>query len=477
MIWFAPSFYRCGELLSFRRAVAKIRTLLTIRWRSVKARAGEFLITLNEQIHDKVQLSAEMFVGGQGSAGGISGAPIISDISGGVQVVGILTHASSAEIRGTGILVGPNLVLTAAHVVPAMEEKAQYLLRPPSEQHWVPAKLIYRGVDNDVAILERAGIHTSAVASVVLSNLGAALQGRFGGSGDLADLEQAISLLREAVASVPPGHPDRAAMLSNLAAGLRARFGGSGDLADLEQAISLLREAVASVPPGHPDRAAMLSNLAAGLRARFGGSGDLADLEQAISLLREAVASVPPGHPDRAAMLSNLAAGLRARFGGSGDLADLEQAISLLREAVASVPPGHPDRAAMLSNLAARNPRHGNLERRSTPGTAPPGQPPRLPPRRLTPAQQPRHRDHHQPAGQLRHARAGSQQRNNAIARQEAAGTRPAPVSDPGAILKERPPPEFCRYNTGSSVGNPTCPRGDLNPQGGEISPNRENFT
>ena len=348
-----------------------------------------------------------MFVGGQGSAGGISGAPIISDISGGVQVVGILTHASSAEIRGTGILVGPNLVLTAAHVVPAMEEKAQYLLRPPSEQHWVPAKLIYRGVDNDVAILERAGIHTSAVASVVLSNLGAALQGRFGGSGDLADLEQAISLLREAVASVPPGHPDRAAMLSNLAAGLRARFGGSGDLADLEQAISLLREAVASVPPGHPDRAAMLSNLAAGLRARFGGSGDLADLEQAISLLREAVASVPPGHPDRAAMLSNLAAGLRARFGGSGDLADLEQAISLLREAVASVPPGHPDRAAMLSNLAARNPRHGNLERRSTPGTAPPGQPPRLPPRRLTPAQQPRHRDHHQPAGQLRHARAG----------------------------------------------------------------------
>ena len=54
--------------------------------------------------------------------------------------------------------------------------------------------------------------------------------------------------------------------------------------------------------------------------------------------------------------------------------------------------------------LAGTDRRRQNRHRQ--PGTAPPGQPPRLPPRRLTPAQQPRHRDHHQPAGQLRHARA-----------------------------------------------------------------------
>ena len=55
--------------------------------------------------------------------------------------------------------------------------------------------------------------------------------------------------------------------------------------------------------------------------------------------------------------------------------------------------------------LAGTDRRRQNHHRQ--PGTAPPGQPPRLPPRRLTPAQQPRHRDHHQPAGLLRHARAG----------------------------------------------------------------------
>src|SRR6266536_4758232 len=36
-------------------------------------------------------------------------------------------------------------------------------------------------------------------------------------------------------------------------------------------------------------------------------------------------------------------------------------------------------------------------------------------------------------------------------------------MSDPGTILKVRPPPQFCRYEAGSSVGNPSCPRGDLN--------------
>ena len=54
--------------------------------------------------------------------------------------------------------------------------------------------------------------------------------------------------------------------------------------------------------------------------------------------------------------------------------------------------------------LAGTDRRRQNRHRQ--PGTAPPGQPPRLPPRRLTPAQQPRHRDHHQPAGRLRHAQS-----------------------------------------------------------------------
>ena len=53
--------------------------------------------------------------------------------------------------------------------------------------------------------------------------------------------------------------------------------------------------------------------------------------------------------------------------------------------------------------------------RHHPPGTAPPDQPPRLPPRRLTPAQQPRHRDHHQPAGSSGTPEQPDSTRNKAI--------------------------------------------------------------
>jgi len=47
-------------------------------------------------------------------------------------------------------------------------------------------------------------------------------------------------------------------------------------------------------------------------------------------------------------------------------------------------------------------------------------------------------------------------------------------MSDPGAILKNESPAQFCRYDTGSSVGNPYVPEGDLNTQTGEISLDQE---
>ena len=68
------------------------------------------------------------------------------------------------------------------------------------------------------------------------------------------------------------------------------------------------------------------------------------------------------------------------------------------------------------------------------------------------------------PAGS--HAPDRQNAANRPPALPDQARTRPAPMSDPGAILKNRSPPQFCRYDTGSSVGNPECGRGDSNPHG-----------
>ncbi|UXY25984.1 CHAT domain-containing tetratricopeptide repeat protein [Streptomyces sp. HUAS TT20] len=184
-----------------------------------------------------------------------------------------------------------------------------------------------------------------------LSNLGAALQVRFGRTGDQADLDEAIRLGREASQATPADHPDRAGYLSNLSLALRERFERTGDQTDLDEAIRLGREATQATPADHPDRAAMLSNLAGALQVRFGRTGDQTDLDEAIRVGQEAVEATPAGHPDRATMLSNLGAALRKRFGRTGDQTDLDEAIRLGREATQATPADHPDRAAMLSNL------------------------------------------------------------------------------------------------------------------------------
>ena len=212
----------------------------------------------------------------------------------------------------------------------------------------------------------------------------------------LADLNEAVSLGRQATEITPPGHPGRAAILAILGAALRSRFEQTGALADLDEAITAERGAVEATPPGQPGRAGMLSNLGVALRpgssgpgrwptwtrqypprarqprpprpatragpghcanlggalqSRFMRTGALADLDQAITAAREAVEITSPGHPDQARMLSNLGMILNSRFEQTGDLADLDQAITATRAAAEATPPGGTGRAGALSNL------------------------------------------------------------------------------------------------------------------------------
>jgi hypothetical protein len=198
-----------------------------------------------------------------------------------------------------------------------------------------------------------------------VSDFWAALQERFNRIGELADLDEAITVTRELVAAAPAGHPDRPAYLSDLGAALQARFAHTGALTDLDDAISVVRDAVAASPAGHPGHAMCLSNLGNALVARFARIGEPADLDEAVAAGREAVAASPAGHPDRPAYLSNLGNALRTRFARTGELADLDEAITVTRDAVAVRPGDHPSRHAGLSNLGnalvARFARTGEL--------------------------------------------------------------------------------------------------------------------
>ncbi len=104
--------------------------------------------------------------------------------------------------------------------------------------------------------------------------------------------------------------------------------------------------------------------------------------------------------------------------------------------------------------------------RHHPPGTATPHQPARLPPRRLTRAQHP---PPPRPASPSQ-ATATPQTGQNTATRLPAPGNRPRTAARadvrPRRHNQKRSPMQFCRYDTGSSVGNPTRRIGDLNPGG-----------
>ena len=172
-----------------------------------------------------------------------------------------------------------------------------------------------------------------------LANLGVALSHRFQRLGELRDLEGAIARHRDANDLTPYGHPDKRRRLNNLGNSFRARFERLGELSDLEDAISMLRDAVCLTPHSHPQKPTLLNGLGSFFHARFERLGELIDLEDAISRQRDAVDLTPHGHPNKSAVLSNLGNSFRARFECLGELSSLEQAISMYLQA-ASVPIG-----------------------------------------------------------------------------------------------------------------------------------------
>ena len=181
-----------------------------------------------------------------------------------------------------------------------------------------------------------------------LSNdLAQALLGRFAIRGEIADLAEAIDLLRTALNATPDGHPDRARYVSNLAVLLREQAEHTGSATDVDDAIATGRAAVRG---SAPDPAALI-NLAAALWARYQRLGDLPDLDESIELGRRVVGAVVVDEAHRVVAQSNLGDALRGRFLRTLNRRDLDEAARLMSAAVAATPAGHPRERVYLANL------------------------------------------------------------------------------------------------------------------------------
>ncbi|KZV59768.1 TPR-like protein [Peniophora sp. CONT] len=187
--------------------------------------------------------------------------------------------------------------------------------------------------------------------STRLHDLGASLETRFRHIGELADLERAIALFRNAINLTPTGHPNMAGRLVDLGIALLGRFQHVGGLSNLNEAIANYRRANELTPEGHPDKHRQLAQLGVALFNRFQHRGELDDLERAVENHQHAVKLTPEGHPGRPQQLEQLGASLANRFRHLGELDDLESAIENHQQAVKFTPDGHPGKPLRLALL------------------------------------------------------------------------------------------------------------------------------
>jgi tetratricopeptide (TPR) repeat protein len=193
------------------------------------------------------------------------------------------------------------------------------------------------------------------------SQLGDLLRYRHERYGATEDLEEALLFLRIAVEAAPIADSSQLASnsshwvamqpgaLSNLRIGLQARYDWLGRLEDLDEAITVGREATEQSRETTPeDLASFLALTAQSLVNRFERSHQVPDLEEAIEKLRESLA-LAPEEPD---ILCLLGTSLRYRFGVSNVPADLQEAIECGRAAQKVAPDSAPALSRYLTELA-----------------------------------------------------------------------------------------------------------------------------
>jgi tetratricopeptide (TPR) repeat protein len=127
-------------------------------------------------------------------------------------------------------------------------------------------------------------------------NPGVELLERYWRSGQVDDLDQALTALEEALATAE-GAVERARQLSNLGLALQERYDRLGDLADLERAIAHYEQAV-TLTSSSPDLPDYLNHLGLGLRERYERMGVLEDLERAVQAHEQAIRKAPELSPD-----------------------------------------------------------------------------------------------------------------------------------------------------------------------------------
>jgi tetratricopeptide (TPR) repeat protein len=202
-------------------------------------------------------------------------------------------------------------------------------------------------------------------AHIGIGNLAHALCLRYDRVGDAADLDEAITMARQAAEKAATSPRIRANWWEVLGSAHRMRYTSSTDPKDLTDASAALADALADTPEHDPARPRRLRELGVILGELFALVGTREALDEAITAQQESVALTPDGHPETGAWLGSLANShyWRSRHFGTAD--DLDEAVLLSAASTAEIPKNHPEwptwRGAHAEILLGRFHSRGNL--------------------------------------------------------------------------------------------------------------------
>lgn len=188
-----------------------------------------------------------------------------------------------------------------------------------------------------------------------LSDFGIIMYSWFERFGHQSDLEVAIEKLEDAVQiGSPRMFLDLPRWLSRLADMLHRRFTCTGDLQDEQMAIEKAEDAEKlAISSGDPDLMSDVTLQVATLfMFRFDRTGQMSDLKLAIDKTETSMLLIGTTHPLYAEKLFHLANMLNRRFAYTRHATDLDMAIQKVELSVSMVPDNHPNLAMYLAHNA-----------------------------------------------------------------------------------------------------------------------------
>jgi tetratricopeptide (TPR) repeat protein len=282
------------------------------------------------------------------------------------HAAGLLHHARNVARPDTVDREQAESLLAQVHDwVPDLAEQLRKLAQVPQE----PARLRPRRI----AVHAFAGSALDEIDGVVTAtrhairecrdwsesltlrmNLAEAQHLRFGRTGDVADLSEAITTAQAVIRETAPYDARYTNRLSTLAGFLQARFVSTMDISDLDAAVESYRKALDAAAADHEDRPMYLSNLGRARLLRYAYvSQDPAELDTALAEMRTAVDTTTPDDPGLGTRLSGLHQAYRARYEATRDAGDLAEALRTAHAAVEATAPEHMDYLERILDVGA----------------------------------------------------------------------------------------------------------------------------